>query len=153
MSGFTSTPWPNLPLSKMTCSGKGPRAPRVHRRLSGHPRVSSGRHLRALPRDGSTAACSPSGERRTPTRGLAGGAAPLADWPPAASRSLSVSRKGMKWARVLGNRTTHHAILLLRESRIAIDLRWMVSEVLGSFRPRWSRKMKAQAFVALKFVR
>jgi hypothetical protein len=51
-----------------------------------------------------------------------------------------------------GNRPMHRAVLLLCESCIAIDLRWIVSEVLGSFRPRWSRKMKAQAFVALKFV-
>jgi hypothetical protein len=69
-------------------SGKGPGPLRVRRRLSGHRRVGSGRHLRALPRAGSTVARSPSGERRMPVSGLAGGTAP-----PAASRlALTFSR-------------------------------------------------------------
>jgi hypothetical protein len=80
-------PWPDLPSSKATRSRKGP-GPRVHRRLSGHRRVGSGRHLRALSRAGSTAARSPSGERRTLASGPAGGATSPAGWPPADS-SLS----------------------------------------------------------------
>jgi hypothetical protein len=83
-------PWPDLPSSKTTCSGKGPR-PRVRRRLSGRWRVSSGRHLRALPRAGSTATRSPSGERRTSVSGPAGGAASPAGWPPTAN-SLFLGR-------------------------------------------------------------
>jgi hypothetical protein len=71
-------PWPDLPSLKTTRSGKGP-GPRVHRRLSGRRRVGSGRHLRALPRAGSTAARSPSAERRTPVSGPTGGAASPAD--------------------------------------------------------------------------
>jgi hypothetical protein len=83
--GVTAAPpWPDLPSSKTTCSGKG-LGPCVRRRLSGHRRVGSGRHLRALPRAGSTAARSPSGERRTPVSGPAGGAASPVGWPPAAS--------------------------------------------------------------------
>jgi hypothetical protein len=61
-------PWSDLPSSKTTRSEKGP-GPRVRRRLSGRRRVGSGRHLRALPRAGSTAVRSPSGERRTPASG------------------------------------------------------------------------------------
>jgi hypothetical protein len=86
--GVTATPpWPDLTSSKATRSKKG-LGPRVRRRLSGHRRVGSGRHLRALPRAGSTVAHSPSGERRMPVSGLAGGAASPTGWPPAAS-SLS----------------------------------------------------------------
>jgi hypothetical protein len=44
-------------------------------RATSHPlRVGSGRHKRAPPRDGSTAAHSPSGERRASTSGFVGGA-------------------------------------------------------------------------------
>jgi hypothetical protein len=80
-----------LLLSKTTRSGKGAEPPRVRRRLSGHRRVGSGRHLRALPRAGSTAVCSPSGKRRTLVNELAGGVTPPAGWPPAASLSRSAS--------------------------------------------------------------
>jgi hypothetical protein len=36
-------------------------------------------------------------------------------------------------------------VLLLRESRIAIDLRWTAHDVLGSIRPWWESENVAQA--------
>jgi hypothetical protein len=62
------------PWTSMTGSGKGTGPPRIRRRLSGRRRVSTGHHKRAPPRDGSTAAHSPSGERRALASGLVGGA-------------------------------------------------------------------------------
>jgi hypothetical protein len=59
--------------TSMTSSGKGTRPQRIRRRLSGRRRVSSSRHKRAPPRDGSTAAHSPSGERHASASGLVGG--------------------------------------------------------------------------------
>jgi hypothetical protein len=39
-------------------------------------------------------------------------------------------------------------VLLLHESRVAVDLRWTAHNVLGSIWPRWADKMLAQAFAA-----
>jgi hypothetical protein len=60
--------------TSMTGSGKGTGPPHIRRRLSGHRRIGSGHYKRALPRDGSTTAHSPSGERRVSASGLVGGA-------------------------------------------------------------------------------
>jgi hypothetical protein len=87
--------------TSMTGSGKGTRPPRSRRRLSGRRRVGSGRHKRAPPRDSSTAAHSPSGERRASTSGLVGGAVAHRQQPRIVCPDLGLGhcRKPARWRR------------------------------------------------------
>jgi hypothetical protein len=65
------------------------------------PRVGSGRHKRAPPRDGSTVAHSPSGERRASASGLVGGAAAHRQQPRVVCPDLGLEhcREPARWRR------------------------------------------------------